>query len=467
MIPEQGWRDWQADLYARVATLRTEGLDEATRRRAALVVVDDLASMVASADEREVAALAQAAARMAPIPEARVVGTAGRVGRDWAALVNAVAAGWNELDEGYRPATCHGGLYALPAAMAEVEAEGGTVGTLLKALVGGYEVSTAYARAMPAPRPLAWHPHATLSPIGAAAAITVARGARAESTAAAVQVASTLAAAGPFSHATSGVLARNAWAGHGALAGFAAVEFAEAGIVADDLAPAEVFHSGLGNPFALDELGRRGEGWSIHDGYHKRYACCQYLHSAVEAALELAGGPLAGVGTDEIDRIVVETHPLAEPLNDASPSTVLGAKFSMPHTVAAVLVLGNAEPGAFGADHLDNAFIERLRSRVEIARHPGPLEPPHDRPARLTVTMRTGDVHVAECPSAVGGPDRPLSEADVLEKAERLTAVRAPRFARLATALVEGGIGDSASWGEVLDEMWADGTQAGEMRSPR
>lgn len=454
MIPDGEWQSWEADLYSRVGKLGQTTLDAGTRRRAALVVIDDLASMVASADEPQVIALSQAAVRVAPSPEAQIVG-AQRSGRGWAALVNAVAAGWNELDEGYRPATCHGGLYALPAAMAEVEAEGGSLDTLLRSVVGGYEVATAYARVMPAPRPLDWHPHATLSPIGAAAAISVARGATGQDTAEAVHVAATLAAAGPFSHATSGVLVRNGWAGHGALAGFTAVEFAGAGVRAHDMSPVEVFHLGFGNPVSFDELTERTSRWAIHDGYHKQYACCQYVHSAVEAALELAAGPLKGRSADEISRIVVETHPLAEPLDDPSPSTVLGAKFSLPHAIAAVLIVGNTEPETFGSKHLETQSVARLRNTVEIARYPGPLTPPHDRPARVSITMQSGETHVAECRSAIGGPDRPLTEDDVLEKVDRLTSTRAPQFTRVATDLLAGRIEGSTAWNEILEQMWS------------
>jgi hypothetical protein len=67
---------------------------------------------------------------------------------------------------GDRPATCHGSLYTLPAALAEVEATGGTLGDLLTAVVLGYEVVTRVARAYRPPVPLALHPHATLSRSG-------------------------------------------------------------------------------------------------------------------------------------------------------------------------------------------------------------------------------------------------------------------------------------------------------------
>lgn len=451
-----GWAAWQAGLMARVDSLARGdvGLDDETRRRAALVVVDDLAAMVAGADEPEVVRLSGHAAKAGPGTDALHV-TGLRSSRSWAACVNAVAANWNELDEGYRPATCHGGLYALPAAMAETQASGGTVGDLLRAVVAGYEVATAYARVLPPERPLLLHPHATLSPIGAAAAVAFARGHDGPGVPAAVAVAATLAAVGPFVHATDGVMARNGWVGHGAMAGFTAVEMAQAGIGADESAAFTVLHQCLGYPVNEGEFDNPWTRWAIHDGYHKSYACCQYAHSAVEASLELARGPLAGVVPERITSIVVSTHPLAMPLDDISPTTALGGKFSVPHTVAAVLARRSAAPSVFSGELLNDPAIARLRSLVEVEAYEGSLKPPFDRPARVRVTLDSGESHVAECRSAEGGPDRPLMDGDVLAKAELLTARTRPEFARVAAALVNGALDDDAPWAEALEGMWA------------
>ena len=419
-----------------------------------MVVVDDLAAMVAGAGEPEVQRLSEQCAGRSQSRESLHV-TGHHSDRASAALVNAVAANWNELDEGYRPATCHGGLYSLPAAIAEVQARQGSLGDLLTSLVVGYEVSTAFARALPPPRPFVLHPHATLSPMGAAAAVAAARGSDGPGVAAASMLAATFAAVGPFSHATSGVLARNAWVGQGAVAGFTAVELAQAGVVADGDAPFTVLHDSLGYPFNSDELAASFERWAIHDGYHKSYACCQYAHSAVEAALNLASGPLAGVACQRISAVVVATHPLAMALDDANPSTVLGGKFSVPHSVASVLARQSADPEVFSGSLLDNPEVARLRSVTVVTPYVGELEPPFDRPAHVSVTLDSGETFAAECLSAIGGPDRPLSEADVVTKAERLTADIAPSFGRLALELLTGAIADDAPWSDILEEMWS------------
>ena len=87
---------------------------------------------------------------------------------------------------------------------------------------------------------------------------------------AASQVAITLAAAGPFDHAMKGLLVRNGWAGHGALAGFTAVELAAAGIGGDATSALGVLERGFGYPLDEHELRAEHARWAIHDGYHKR-----------------------------------------------------------------------------------------------------------------------------------------------------------------------------------------------------
>ncbi len=450
------WDKWQDTLYARVDALAdgTTTLDAATRRRAALVLVDDTAAMAAGLNEPQVHALSAAAVRVEPNQEATHV-TGSRSGRAWAALVNAVAANWNELDEGYRPATCHGGLYALPAAMAEVEARGGTVGELLTALVAGYEVSTSYARVMRPPRPFACHPHATMAPIGAAAAVAAVRGTDGPGIRAASQVAITLAAAGPFDHAMKGLLIRNGWAGAGAQAGFTAVELAAAGLHGDGTSALGVLENGFGYPLDETELKAEQDTWAIHDGYHKSYACCQYSHSAVEATLSLVTGRLADVPADDIASIVIDANPFAITLNNHNPVSVLGGKFSLPHSVAAVIVRGSADAEAFSEAYVSDPTVVALRNKIIINAYEGDLAPPFDRPARITVTTTSGAVYTEECRSSLGGPDRPLSDADVLDKVELITATDFPQFAALARGLVDGSVGDATAWSDVIGELWA------------
>ena len=60
----------------------------------------------------------------------------------------------------------------------------------------------------------------------------------------------------------------------------------------------------------------------------------------------------------------------------------------------------------------------------------------------------------AECTSAIGGPDRPMSADQVMSKAESLVQSRMPRFMDLAQDLVEGRVDPQRAFGDFLSAMW-------------
>src|SRR5688500_20381248 len=85
-----------------------------------------------------------------------------------------MASARGELSEGVRHAPGHGGAYAIPALLAESEAQGRTVEEVLRALAIAYEVTTRFALAFPFPV-FNVHPHAAFAAIGGAAAASLAR----------------------------------------------------------------------------------------------------------------------------------------------------------------------------------------------------------------------------------------------------------------------------------------------------
>ena len=124
------------------AGLAWANIPDAIRRRAAVVLADDLAAIVAARGEPELMALHDGMARSSGTPEATVFNARGqRLDRYSAATANGSAADWCELDEGYRRVICHAGLYCVPALLAEAEATGASAEDMLRALAIGYETA--------------------------------------------------------------------------------------------------------------------------------------------------------------------------------------------------------------------------------------------------------------------------------------------------------------------------------------
>ena len=401
--------------------------------RAATVLADDLAAMIGARDEPEVASFHRRVIERARHHEATVFrGGNARVARMDAAVANAVAADWLELDEGYRPTPCHAGLYVLPSLLATAETEDRSCSELLRAIVLGYEVVTRIARGWKQ-RALNMQSHGRYSAVGAASATSLLQRLDAGTMFNAVTAAATLVNPSPRTHLVAGALVRNVWPAQGAWSGLMAVEWAGCGIAGSPDAFYDVYSDvfgGTAEPAALTE--GLGTSWALLEGYTKLYACCQHLHATVEALLDLRPAVLEAGAIDGIESVEIATHALARPLMNARPDTTLGAKFSLPHAAASALVMGSGGAEAFAFETLARSDIERLRRKVKVKPYDRDLPPPNDRPARAEVKLGDGRVLSAECLSARGGADRPLPLSTVDDK---LAALAAPAYPAIAATL--------------------------------
>lgn len=423
--------------------------------KAARILADDLAAIVGARAEPELVRFQQRMlARRGP-PEATVWrGGSERTGRVDAAVCNALAADFLELDEGYRPVPCHAGLYVLPALLAHAEATGLSCQDLLRALVLGYEVVTRVARSFEVDKVI-MQSHGRYAALGAAAGVGLAQRLDAGTLAAALGAAVTLIGPGPRNHLAEGAMIRNAWPASGAWNGLMALEWTQCGLGGIAEAVHDVYATVLGGrPVPQRLVEGLGEQWAVLDGYTKVYACCQHLHSAVEATLELRAAHPALAQHGRIETIDVQTHPLALPLVNRAPRTTLGAKFSMPHAVAAALLHGNAGATAFSVETLEDAAMGQLRQRVTTTAWEPLLPPPNDRPARVTVRLVDGSSVTAECLSARGGPDRPLPVDTWRAKLVELAQPVYPRTVPVFDEIVAGDARRRAQpWPELVREL--------------
>lgn len=443
-------------LTAWAAAVKPADIPEAILRRAALVLSDNLAALVAAEPEPEVQAAQKKLTERSTGAEATVFNhAANRVDRYAAAAANGTAATWCELDEGYRLAPAHAGAYILPALLAEAEATGADTMQVLRALALAYEIVGRCAQAFPFPK-MTVHPHAAFGTLGAAAGVGLLRGQDADALLATVSAGASMVFAGPYNHALDGALVRNLWTGISAWSGLRAADLAPLGLGGIAESIHDVFVGCFGTtaePAKLIE--RLGEHWAIADGYHKLFACCQYAHSAVEASLVLRQKLLAaGRSPEDIAEITVETHPRGLTLTETEPPTTLSAKFSMPHAMAAVAVRGSGGQASFTRDTLDDPAIARLREAVRLAPY-APIEPwPKDRPGRVTWQLADGERWTEAIENARGGPDQPFSTSELLSKMDELTRAVFPAMPGVLRELVSEPQALAASpWRDLVAQM--------------
>jgi 2-methylcitrate dehydratase PrpD len=427
----------------------TKPLPAPVRRRASLILADDLGAIIAGSQEDQVAQAQAILARSSIGQDATVFAKAApRLDRYQAASANGMAITWCELDEGFRNASCHSGAYTIPTLLSEAETRNLSVSELVQTLAVAYELTTRFALAYPFPR-FNVHPHAAFATLGAAVASSLARRQDAKTMLTAITGAASMTFAGPFDTAVEGALVRNAWTSIGPTIGMRSADFAEVGIGGRAETIYDVFVDCLGTNARVEALTEAlGERWSVASGYHKVYACCGYAHSAVQATLELSER-LGKRSIDDVTNVIVETSPGGLALTTVEPETVLAAKFSVPHSIAATMVVGNAGRRAFTESTLDDVAIADMRRRVKLVPYPNLKAWPNDRPARVTWKFRDGEEWSAVCESARGGADQPFDDATLLLKLRDNAAEVFPNLPDLAWKIVDG---DS----EVLGLPWRD-----------
>ena len=435
------------------AGVALEDIPAPVLKRAALILADDLAAMVAARDEPEVVHMHEQLLGRTASAEATIFrGGRPKTDRYSAALANGVAGNWCELDEGYRKVPSHPGIYVLPGLLAEAEAEGLTAGEVLRATALAYEIVGRIAQTFYFPQPRI-HPHARYSALGAAAAIGLARGLDCAQLLNAVSAATTLSLAGPQNHVIKGALIENTWAGLGVQAGMRAADWAVFGVGGLADSPYDVYVEALGAEFRPEHLcADLGQEWAVQFGFNKLYATCGRTHAAVEATLGLLDELPSGDACRIIERVELDVH---DPqLDNYDPPTGLAARFSFPHVIACVLVYRHADANAFAAGGLASPEVTELRKRIGIRPFAPPQPWPDDRAARVTIRLKDGRVLVREVTIARGTPDRPLSDLEIVAKVEALAGAVYPRLAQVATQLVAlDPVRMNQRWGACVEDF--------------
>ena len=430
-------------LAAFVTEVRYEALPPSILEAARRILLDDLGSILGGFREPEAAALAQAVAGHNAGGASTVLGVGfARVAPAAAVLANGTANCGLETDGGYRYASCHASSYVLPTALALAEATAADGRRLSEALVAGYEVASRLAAATTLRRPMLGH--GVWSAPGAAAAAARLLGLDRTQTAVAIDLAATLTGNAAFTGRVEGATVRNTYNGVGGRAGLLAATLARGGATTGFDAVARLSGDLSGSDFdALRVVEGVGGGHAIGFHYHKRWACCGFIHASLDAIAELmAEEPIDPAA---IETIEIATFPEGAVLSDRAPRRPLAARHSVPWAAAALIVRGKLLPDSFAADALDDPVIRALSSLVDV--HEDDTLPSgfsNHRSARVRVRYRDGRERTRTCENVQGDFSTPFPESLLLDKFAFLAEpVLGPATARIAeTILAVDGLAD-------------------------
>lgn len=273
-----------------------------------------------------------------------------------AAMANSAAASALDIDDGHRGAAGHAGAGVIPAALAVGQATGASDAQMLDAIALGYEVSLRVASARPT---ATIETYASGRWVGYGAAATTARLLALDP----VRTAHALAIAGaegPMMFPTGTTKFQGSSVKEGippaVVAGVTAAYRARAGASG----PLDL----LDNEERYDRrllLAQLGDTWELQKCYLKPYACCRYMHAAIDGILALRRSGR------EIRKLRIETFPQGLRLaNERQPRSLEGGQYSFYFSCALAALRGAEALQPVAHESLTDAEVLGLAARIEL-----------------------------------------------------------------------------------------------------
>lgn len=449
LAPTPGHDEFAGEFAAFAATLRAGDLPTDAADAARANLLDTLACAIAGRLAPGVADVAALAIEWGGAPQAGIWGSAARVPAHHAAWVNGMMAHARDYDDTHDAAVLHAGVSVIPAALAAGELFPDATGAdLLAGVAAGLELVCRLGVATTVGIIDSGFIYTSLfGYFGATAAAARVAGLDAAGMQNALGVAYSQAA-GTHQVTRDAALTKRMQPGFAAKAAVLSVQLTRRGIRGAqnsfdgiDGLFRTYLHGGY-DPLALRQaLGRRFEFTEL--GY-KPYPCCRFNHTAIDAALAIAGQP--GFDPALVTRITAGVnHQCHQAVCTPSairlrPTTVVQAQFSIPFTVAAALIDREVTLRHFTAEGIARPDILALAAKVECDVDQG-IEREWSRSISPTaLVVQAGNVafqHRTDLPR--GHPRAPMTDAD--------------RDAKLRDCLAFSGPGWPADTADRLRDM--------------
>lgn len=408
------------DLLARfVSGLEYSAPPEEALRVARACIMDVVGSALAGVHEpvsRKVFSMVQEDGASAA---ATVFGAGFRTSAAGAALANGTSGHALDFDDVSPPMRGHPSVVCAPPALALAEMKGRSGADALLGYIAGVEVTVCLAYAAGRNHyDIGWHSTGTLGAIGAAAAAAKVLGLDLDQTRVALAIAASMSSG---LRCNFGTMTKPLHAGHAARNGVTAAALAARGFTANGAALEaqlgffDLYTDAADVQAAASRLGRE---WSIlKPGLNlKRHPCCYGAHHAIDAMLELcAEGGVRAENVENID-VLVAPQGLAAVIHDR-PHTGLEGKFSIPYTMAAVVIDGGLSLASFTDEQVMRPELQALLKKVhchEAEGKPASVETP--RYAEVTVSLRDQRKLQKRVSHPRGSAAAPMSPAELQQK---------------------------------------------------
>ena len=419
-----------------VSSLEYEAIPEEVRARVKLLMLDALGCALYGADLEWTRILQDKLGEIDATRTCSVWGTKRKLSAPHAALVNGTQVQGFELDDVHRAGVLHVGAVVLPALIPVTELKPGMTGKeFIASAVAGYEIGPRVGLCM-GPEHIAqgWHSGATLGVFSAASGAARALRLDVDKTVHALGIAGTQAAG--LMAAQYGAMVKRMHAGRSSQSGLYGALFAEAGftgivnVLESEYGGFCTTFSRSTDRFNLKELTAGfGQVWQTMGVALKFYACVGSNHTTLDALREMqAERPYKA---DDVQKIVVRGSQVT--MDHVGwkyvPQGLTSAQLNLPYCVGTYLIEGDVSAEHFTEDKVADPQRMRYGELVEVH---------HDKEitgkgakyrhmVRVELHLKDGTRMERTVESARGSEHKFASEADIVEKFEKLASRALPR----------------------------------------
>jgi 2-methylcitrate dehydratase PrpD len=403
--------------------LKLADVPRAVVDKAKLVFLDTLGIALASSTMDFGAMVINVARRLGGDAKSTLVGTSNRVAAANAVIANGTLAHGLDYDDTLEEAIVHTGCCSGITALAVGEEVGASGAAVLEAAIAGTEVLCKVGLVAPGKfHARGFHPTAICSTFGAAAAAGKLYGLNLEQWVDALGLCGSQSS-GIIEYLTDGTWTKRMHPGWSAHGGVIATMLAKEGF----RGPAQVFEGTHGffsvfggkNGYRYDKILELGKEWEIPRLTFKSYPCGSISHPYMDCALKIKQkySPVPEQIAEIICRSAEGPVPrLWEPLADKQkPSSSYGAKFSLPYSIAVMLIRGRAGLEEFSEAAIRDPKLLTLAAKVRYELDPT-IDYPRHFSGHVRVRMKDGKVLEENQPYPRGGLEDPLPPAEIEAK---------------------------------------------------
>ena len=403
--------------------LKLADVPPAVVEKAKLVFLDTIGIALASST-MDFGLMAINVARKLGGPKASLlIGTSDRVAAANAVIANGTLAHGLDYDDTLEEAIVHTGCCAGITALAAGEEVGATGAAVLEAAIVGTEVLCKVGLVAPGKfHARGFHPTAICSTFGAAAAAGKLYGLNLNQWVDAFGLCGSQSS-GIIEYLADGTWTKRIHPGWSAHGGVIATLLAKEGF----RGPAKVlegthgFFSAFGgkNDYDFEKILELGQRWEIPRLTFKSYPCGSISHPYMDCALRIK--QKHSPHPDQIMEVICRTaegpvHRLWEPLaNKQKPVSSYGAKFSLPYSIAVMLIRGRAGLEEFSESAIRDHELLALAAKVRYEVDPK-IDYPRHFEGHVQLKMKDGSVFTEDQLHPRGGYEDPLPPEEVEAK---------------------------------------------------